>query len=65
MSDEMIETLEEIIKVERHMKERFSRLSEKAETPEMRALFRELAQEEEGHEKTLSERLTALRLMRD
>ncbi|MFQ5801126.1 MAG: DUF2383 domain-containing protein [Candidatus Hydrothermarchaeales archaeon] len=64
MSGEMIKTLEEIIEVEKRMKERFKKLSEEADTPELRGLFQELAHEEENHERRLSERLTALRLMR-
>jgi rubrerythrin len=65
MDEDMIKTIEEIIDVEKRMKERFKKLAEKASTPEMRALFQELAHDEEGHEKELSERLIALRLMRD
>lgn len=65
MDDEMIKTLEEIIKAEKLMKDRFTRLSEQATTPEMRALFTELAHEEAEHEKELSARLTAIKLMRD
>jgi rubrerythrin len=65
MSDEMIKTLEEIVEAEKTMKTRFQSLAEKADTPEMRALFKELAAEEEGHERELGERLTALRLLRD
>jgi rubrerythrin len=63
MSREMIKILEEIIEAEKHMKAKFEKLAKDAGTPEMRALFKELAHEEEGHEKELSERLTALRLM--
>ena len=44
----MIKTLEEIVEVEKTMKKRFNRLAEEAETPEMRALFQELANDEEG-----------------
>jgi rubrerythrin len=65
MSDEMIKTLEEIIEVEKHMKAKFNKLAKDAPTPEMRALFTELSHEEEGHEKELTERLTALKLMSD
>lgn len=65
MSDDMIKTLEEIVEAEKAMKTRFQRLAEKADTPEMRALFKELAAEEENHERELGERLTALRLLRD
>jgi len=65
MSDEMIKALEEIIEAEKTMKIRFQKLAQKADTPEMRALFKELAAEEENHERELGDRLTALRLMRD
>ena len=65
MSDEMISALEEIVEAEKTMKVRFQKLAEKADSPEMRALFKELAAEEESHEKELGERLIALRLMRD
>jgi rubrerythrin len=65
MSDEIIKTLEEVVEAEKTMKAKFQRLAELAETPEMRALFKDLALEEENHEKELGERLTALRLMRD
>ncbi len=61
----MIKTLEEIIEAEKNMKARFQKLSEEAETPEMRALFQEMAAEEEKHEKELKEKLTALRLLED
>jgi rubrerythrin len=65
MSDEMIKALEEVVEAEKTMKARFQKLAEKADSPEMRALFKELAQEEENHERELGERLTALRLLRD
>jgi rubrerythrin len=65
MDDEMIKTLEEIVKAEKHMKEKFTKLAKSASTPEMRALFQELAHEEANHEKEVSEKLIALRLMRD
>ncbi len=65
MSDKMIKALEEIVEAEKTMKTRFQKLSEKADSPEMRALFKELAAEEESHERELGERLTALRLLRD
>jgi ferritin-like metal-binding protein YciE len=65
MTEEMIKTLEDIIEVEKRMKEKFQRLSQEADTPELRGLFQEMAQEEEGHEKELTERVIALRLMRD
>jgi rubrerythrin len=65
MNEEMIKTLEEIIVAEKKMKERFTRLAKQASTPEMRALFQEMAEEEEGHERELTQRLTAIRLMRD
>jgi rubrerythrin len=65
MSDEMIKTLEEVVEAEKTMKTKFQRLAELAETPEMRALFKDLALEEENHEKELGEKLTALKLMRD
>ncbi len=61
----MIKTLEEVVEAEKTMKAKFERLAEMAETPEMRALFKELSQEEKNHEKVLGERLTALKLMRD
>lgn len=61
----MIKTLEEVIEAEKTMKAKFERLAEMAETSEMRALFKELALEEKNHEKELSERLAALRLIRD
>jgi len=65
MDDDMLRVLEDIIKVERQMKERFKKLAQKAETPEMRGLFQQLAHEEEGHERMLYDRLIALRLLRD
>ena len=65
MSDEIIKALEEIVQAEKMMKEKFKRLADKAPTPELRGLFQELSHEEEGHEKELTERLTALRLLRD
>jgi rubrerythrin len=65
MSEEMIKTLEEIISAEKKMKERFILLAKRASTPEMRALFQEMAKDEEGHEKELTQRLTAIRFMRD
>ncbi len=65
MSDDMITTLEDIIEAEKTMKARFQKLANDASTPELRALFHELAHEEAGHEKELKERLTAIRLMRD
>lgn len=61
----MIKALEEVVEAEKTMKARFQKLAEKADSPEMRALFKELAQEEENHERELGERLTALRLLRD
>lgn len=60
-----MKVLQDIIKTEKQMKEKFKALSEKASTPEMRALFQELSREEERHERELSEKLTALRLMRE
>lgn len=63
--DVMIKTLDEIVKAEKAMKDRFTKLAMEADTPEMRALFKEMALEEEKHEKELTERLTALKLMKD
>ena len=65
MAEDVYKTLEEIIEAEKHMHARFKKLATEAETPEMRALFEELAKEEEGHEKVLTERLIALRFMKE
>jgi rubrerythrin len=61
----VIEILESAIEGERNSKEKYLKLATEATDPETRAILEQLAQDEEGHEKALKERLAAVRLMQD
>jgi len=57
------EALEMAIEAEEKARDRYRDLAKGADDPETRLLFEQLAREEEGHQRRLSDRLKAVKLM--
>lgn len=57
------EALEMAIDAEEKAMDRYRGMAKEAEDPETRLLFEQLAREEEGHRKRLSDRLKAIKLL--
>jgi len=58
------EALELAIKQEEKAQEKYSELAREAEDAETRLLFEQLAKEEEAHQRRLSDRLKAIKLLK-
>lgn len=59
------EAIEKAIEAEKLSRSRYLELARNAVYPEVRIFFEQLAQEEEGHQQRLVEKLKALRLLYD
>ncbi len=63
MAKSAIQLIEEAIEAEKAAKDRYDKGAQEAGDPETRALFKQLADWEEGHEKMLTDRLSTLKML--
>lgn len=61
---DIIKILEEAIASEKEDQEKYMKLAREAGDPATRAIFEQLARDEEDHQAALKERLTAVKLMK-
>lgn len=64
MAEDIIKILEEAIEKEKQDMKKYRKLAEEARDPEARAVFEQLASDEQQHAKVLKERLNAVKLMK-
>lgn len=64
MKNDIIEFIETAVKMERNNQLKYREMAAKAEDPEIRAVFEQLARDEEAHEKALKDALVAIKLMK-
>lgn len=62
---EIFKLFEEAIEAEKKAQEAYRKGAQQAEDAETRALFEQLSKWEEGHQKMLSERLAALKIIKE
>jgi len=64
MEEDILEVIKKAIEAERGDQIKYRKMAAEAKDPESRAVFEQLAKDEEEHEKLLKDRLAAIKLMR-